>query len=227
MKISEPTTLFTDYALAVLTLLWGIRLFRTGQQSKQTSTLLWGLGFLATASASLWGGTFHGFRPHLGEALAVVLWKMSVYSVGFASFFMLSAIVLICVKHSWLPWALGVVALKFLVFAIWMMSHSEFRFVVYDYASAMMVILLLQIHAGMSRRAKSAVWIVGGVLIGLAGGVIQMKNFYLHEYFNHNDLFHVLQMAAFYLFYRGVELLKPLSPRVAKSAAPEPLSSAC
>ena len=213
MKISEPTTLFTDYALALLTLLWGIRLFRVGQQNRQTSKLLWGLGFLATTSASLWGGTFHGFRHHLGEVLTVVLWKMSVYSVGFASFFMLSAIVLVCMKRPWRHWALGVVALKFFAFAIWMIGHSEFRFVVYDYASAMIVILLLQIYASISRRGKSAVWIVGGVLIGLAGGVIQMKKFYLYEYFNHNDLFHVMQMAAFYLFYRGGKLLDPASQR--------------
>ena len=211
MKISEPTTLFTDYALALLTLLWGTHLFRFGQQNKQTSKLLWGLGFLATASASLWGGTVHGFRPYLDETLAVVLWKMSVYSVGLASYFMLSTIVLICMKCLWRPWALGVVALKFLVFAIWMIGHSEFRFAVYDYASAMIMILLLQIYVGASRRAKSAVWIVGGVLIGLAGGVIQMEKFYLYEHFNHNDLFHVMQIAAFYLFYRGGKLLEPFT----------------
>ena len=124
---------------------------------------------------------------------------------------MLSAIVLICMKRPRRPWALGVVVLKFLFFAIWMTGHSEFRFVVYDYASAMIVILLLQIYVGVSRRTKSAVWIVGGVLIGLAGGVIQMKKLYLHEYFNHNDLFHVMQIAAFYFFYRGGKLLEPLT----------------
>ena len=86
-----------------------------------------------------------------------------------------------------------------------MIGHSEFRFVVYDYASAMIAILLLQIYVGISRRANGAVWIVGGVLIGLAGGVIQMKKFYLHEYFNHNDLFHVMQVAAFYCFYFPIE----------------------
>ncbi|MDQ6631323.1 MAG: hypothetical protein M3Y82_06150 [Verrucomicrobiota bacterium] len=208
MKISEPMTLFTDYALALLTLFWGIRLLRLGEHDQQISKLLWGLGFLATASASLLGGAFHGFRLHLSDLFAVFLWKASVYFVGLASLFMLSAMVLICTKPSWRYWALGIVALKFLVFTIWMIGHSEFRFVIYDYALAMIVIFLLQIYVGVNHRAKSAAWIVGGVLIGLAGGAIQMKKISLHEYFNHNDLFHVMQMAAFYLFYRGGKWLE-------------------
>ncbi len=209
MKISEPMTMFTDYALALLTLIWGICLCRLGRRERQISKLLWGLGFLATASASLFGGTFHGLREYLGETLAAILWKTSVYSIGLASCFMLSAVVLNCVKRSLRPSALNLVALKFLIFACWMISHSEFRFVVYDYASAMIVILLLQIFLIVTCRAKSALWIAGGVLLGLAAGTIQTQKISLHQHFNHNDLFHVMQMAAFYLFYRGGKLFEP------------------
>ncbi len=202
-------TMLTDYALALLTLIWGICLLRLGRQNQRTSQMLWGSGFLATASASVFGGTFHGLRFHLSETLAVALWKTSIYSVGLASLFMLSAIFLSCTKPLWRPWALGVAALKFLVFTFWMISHSEFRCVVYDYASAMIVILLLQIYLAARHRVESAFWIAGGVLLGLAGGAIQTQKISFHDHFNPNDLFHVMQMAAFYLFYRGGKLMVP------------------
>jgi len=40
-------------------------------------------------------------------------------------------------------------------------------------------------------------------LVSLAASWVQVMRISLHENFNHNDLFHVIQMLGMYLMYRG------------------------
>jgi hypothetical protein len=42
------------------------------------------------------------------------------------------------------------------------------------------------------------------VAVSVLAGLAQASGLALHERFNHNDLYHVLQIAAMFLFYRGV-----------------------
>ena len=50
-------------------------------------------------------------------------------------------------------------------------------------------------------------WLIAGVLVSLVAGIVQARRLALHRHFNHNDLYHVIQMAALYAFYRGGALL--------------------
>jgi len=106
---------------------------------------------------------------------------------------------------------LGLVLLKFLIYAGWMISHDEFKYVIFDYAPAMLGVVLLQLYAYSKWKHKSAVWLISGVLISFAAAGIQMSGFTIHQHFNHNDLFHVIQIGANYLLYRGAGLLKDQS----------------
>jgi hypothetical protein len=195
--------MLTDYGLAVLLIWCAGGLFRLNRRDPQRSRSFWAAGFLVTALASLFGGSFHGFKTHLGEIAAVILWKCSVYSVGIGTSLMLSAVIFACAPRPWRSWLLGAAAFKLLFFAVWMMNHSDFGYVVYDYAFSMMVILFAQAHAWRVRRDENAFWIIGGIAVSLVAALIQRSHYSIHVHFNHNDLFHVVQMAAFYLFYRG------------------------
>ena len=50
-------------------------------------------------------------------------------------------------------------------------------------------------------------WLVGGVLVSLVAGVVQARRLGVHRHFNHNDVYHVIQVIALFLFYRGGALL--------------------
>jgi len=63
------------------------------------------------------------------------------------------------------------------------------------------------IHAADVRR-ENGKWIVAGVAIGVAGLGIQMTGFRLHQSFNHNDIFHVIQIAGIFLFFKGARRLR-------------------
>jgi uncharacterized protein DUF6962 len=45
-------------------------------------------------------------------------------------------------------------------------------------------------------------------VVSVIGGAVQASGFDLHPHFNHNDLYHVIQIAAMVLFYRGVTKMR-------------------
>ena len=200
MSIAEPMTLLTDWALALFSGLLAVRLL---SQARASPVRLWGWAFAASALAAFLGGAYHGFAPMVGELGLVLLWKATVFSLGFTSFLLLAATVLATVSQRLRPWLLGAVALKLGVYLLWMAGHDEFKYVVYDYASGLLAILALQAAAALAAPTPSSPWIIGGVLVSFVAAGLQQSGFRLHPHFNHNDLYHVVQMAAVWLLYRG------------------------
>lgn len=208
MTISEPMTLLTDYLLGALVLFFAVRLGTAGRRSSQMSVRLWSLAFYASAAAALAGGTYHGFLPYLEGPAALLLWKITVYAVGAAGFSLLVAAVIAAFAGRSRRCLLGLAGLKFLLYAAWMATHNDFRFVIYDYAPSLLAVLLLQIHGAFRRRQSSAPWLIGGILVSFIAAGVQRSGLLLHEHFNHNDLYHVIQMGAFWLLFRGGMLLR-------------------
>ncbi len=206
MQITEPTTLLTDYALALLTIYFAAQLLKkkTGQRAVQ----LWSAAFLVTAFAAIAGGTAHGFVLYLNDFSQTVIWKATVYAIGAASFCLLTGTIIAAIRPPLQTWLVAATALKFLIYALWMINHNEFKYVIYDYAPAMLAILLLQIYAHLKFRDPAARWIVAGVLVSFFAAGVQQSGFTIHSHFNHNDLYHVIQMGAMYLLFRGAKLLR-------------------
>ncbi|MCH8954293.1 hypothetical protein IIA28_03085 [candidate division KSB1 bacterium] len=211
MQITEPTTMLTDYLLGLFTVILAVRLFKLNENQQENSILLWAGALVATAIAAFLGGTSHGFALHFSDFAKTAIWKATVYSIGLASFFMLSGTLFAAVANPLRKLLLGLILLKFLVYAGWMVSHDEFKYVIFDYAPAMLGVVLLQLYAYSKWKHKSAVWLIAGVVISFAAAGVQMSGFTIHQHFNHNDLYHVIQMGANYLLYRGASLLKDQS----------------
>ena len=95
-------------------------------------------------------------------------------------------------------------AIQFLGFAILITRTYEYKYVIHDYVPAMAVILGLCIYR---LNKPYAIWIIAGILISFAAAGIQLSGFTLHKNFNHNDLYHVIQMIAMFLLYKGGTLL--------------------
>jgi hypothetical protein len=200
MTIAEPMTVVTDFLLAGGCAAFACALFfRAGSP---VAAHLWGLAFAAMGVAAVIGGLFHGFRPTLDSAVLTALWKLTVYAVGLGGFLMLAASIVAVIKPPLRQWLLALAAVKLAIYAVWMLTHSEFRYVIYDYAPSLLGVLILHILA-WSKRAPGAHWMVAGVLGSFAAAAIQLSGVRLNEHFNHNDLYHVVQLAAFGGFYIG------------------------
>ena len=65
------------------------------------------------------------------------------------------------------------------------------------------------IHAAYIQREDGTVrWIVAGVLVTLAGAIVQQTGFRNRAHFNHNDIYHLIQIAGFYLLFKGACTLR-------------------
>ena len=72
---------------------------------------------------------------------------------------------------------------------------------------------MLSTRRWLRHRDDYSKWLSLAVLVNLAGAAVQMSRVRLHAYFNHNDLFHVIQLVAMVLFYRGATLARDLPLR--------------
>ena len=81
MRITEPTTMVTDYVLALLGAWFGWRLVSGGREAGELSRVLWGVSFLAMAVAAAAGGTAHGFAEALGGVEGTWVWKLTTFSM--------------------------------------------------------------------------------------------------------------------------------------------------
>ena len=182
--MNEPATVLTDYALAAVCVVLGVRLIG--------KTKFWALAFLALALAALLGGTWHGFWQ------SDLLWKATTLSVGMASFGMVAGSALQTTEGTVLRVLLAVAAIKWAAYTGWMLAHDDFIWVVADTASALLIVGALYLW-------RFNGWMLVGVAFSILAGGVQASGLRLHEHFNHNDLYHVIQIAAMLVFYRGLK----------------------
>jgi len=192
MTISEPMTMLTDYALAGVTGWLGWLLFRNSQL--QSSRRFWALAFAALAAAAFLGGSFHGFVQ------SDLLWKATVLAVGIASFGMLAGSATAVLSGILKTAVLAFATVKLIAYSAWMLAHDEFIYVVADTGIAFAAVAVLHL-------LKFNAWILAGVVVSVAAALVQASGFALHRHFNHNDLYHVIQIAAMALLYRGARIL--------------------
>lgn len=207
-RIHEPMTMATDYALALLGVWFALRLFALGGRLRQSSVGWWGWAFLATAVAALAGGTVHGLPDLLGETGRIVAWKTTVYSIGVASFCFLAGTSRAVFTPAAASWVAGAAFLKLCFYLAWMSGNDDFRYVIYDYAPSLLVVMLMAFYLWRRKHEESGVWIVAGVLVSFAGAGVQASGLALHRHFNHNDLYHVIQMLGLALLYGGARRLR-------------------
>jgi hypothetical protein len=180
--ISEPMTLATDYLLAAVTGVLAIRVL--GRSANQNSRRCWGAAFVALALGAALGGTHHGFELQ-------ALWKPTVWTVGIAAWAMLSGSAIATTRGRVRQALLAFALLKLAAFWIWTWRDDRFIWVVADTGIAFALVALL--HAVRVRDAASR-WILGGVALSVAAAGVQASGVDLHRHFNHNDLYHVIQM---------------------------------
>jgi len=206
--MTEPVTAITDYLLAAVSFFLWWRILRRDRSDPQNARRLWAWAFAALALSALTGGTCHGFTASMGDRVSAVLWKATVYLVGITDLLMLSGSLTAAIGRRWRRFALAVAAAKFLVYAAWMTGHDEFRYVVYDYAPSMLAILLIHAVPGSLKNDPGARFILAGLLVSFVAAGVQLSRIGLHERFDHNDLYHVIQIGACYLLYRGARCLR-------------------
>ena len=200
IAVQEPMTLLTDYLLGVLSTVLAIRMLRRGSVP---SRRWWAAALASCALAAFSGGTFHGFLPWLSDRLAATLWTVTLAAIGAASF---AAVMATATRHWPLSWRRGtatIVAVKFGIYVAWIVANPIFIAAIFDYSVSFLVVLGVHLNAWRRTGDRDALIVVIGVLVSFVAAGIQALGISPHDSFNHNDLYHVVQMAGTWLLYRG------------------------
>jgi hypothetical protein len=160
--------------------------------------------------AAFLGGTYHGFIQWMPESAGRVLWKATLLATGLGSACLLGAAVTAATAGAFQRALLVIVAAKLLFYVWTIATRDQFTLVIADYGTALAAVLLAAWVIRPSGLTPAAWWITGGVAVAIVAGGIQWAHLAPHARFNHNDLFHVVQMASLYLLYRGGLLLRDM-----------------
>jgi hypothetical protein len=192
--MTEPLTSATDVIVAAAGVTFAVRIFR--DTSDKAARLV--AGSLAAASAAALAGAAY----HMARSSA--MWKVSAIPVGVASYLFGLAIALAYFSTSGRRVAQVVLLIQFLVYVICVALSDDFRIVIADYASVMVAILVVCLFHLSDGAAK---WIAAGVAISFIAAAVQLSSLRIGP-LNHNDIYHVIEVAGFYCWYRGAQRLQ-------------------
>jgi len=212
MTITEPLTTVTDYAIAAECTLFALLLLKSKTLPKQCSSRLWAGAFIVTAIAAIGGGTCHGFLLSLEPAMLTILWQITLYALSIASALLLWATVISGVTPSLHLYWLGAIALKCGINLACTTIQSNFFYAAIDYLSAMVIMLLLQLKGISNPQKREAGWFISGALVsGLAVLILilQIRSLGIST----NALYHLVQIIALYLLFRGAQQVKDYYPQ--------------
>ena len=206
MTISEPATLVTDYLLAIFTAVLSFRLLRAASHADRDVSARerrwWSAAFALTAIAGATGGTVHGFQHAMPAAVVNGLWLVSLESLVGASFAVVGGAIAFSEFAQPTLWrAISAAALVFAAFGVWVAWHPVFLSAIVAYGAAFAVLVAIRLRVRPIDASGRLVLL--GVAVSVAAAAIQQSGWAFHRYFNHNDLYHVVQAAGVWLLYRG------------------------
>ncbi len=196
-RITEPTTMITDFILAIEAIIFSIIIFNN---YSTTAQLLWAFAFVITSFGAVLGGITHGFKEYTSDETERIIWRLTLLSVGLGGVLMFLGILYAVINAS-LTIITAILIVSYIIYAVWILRNDKFIFVIIYYLPMLIGILIIELF---NLSSPSAIWFISGILSTFIGFGIQIKGYKLHEHFNHNDIFHVIQMFAVYLLFIGV-----------------------
>ena len=205
--ITEPTTVATNVALAGVAFVLGARLGYGAAAEGSASGSLFGLGMLGGAVAAAFGAASHGIDPRIDREQRERCWRAVLYTLGFATAATTASVAFFTAHGSIRTAILVAIGFKLLVYLVSVAQRPTFRLAAADHVGTLAVLLVAALYAMARWHAAGMSWLIAGVGVSLVAILVQVRRVAFHRHFNHNDLFHVIQMVALYLFFRGGVLL--------------------
>lgn len=201
MVIHEFWTFLTDIILALLSFFYAFRL-KSLLRSPHLSSKLWMPVFISIGLAALSGAIFHGFKPYLPLPIYNSLRILVLFSLSTTAFLIATSLLAFTlretsVSYRLLQWLLRIKLLIFLGIAV---IKTEFIVAIADYGSTFIIALFVFTARHKHQASKPMILAIS---ISLIAAMVQMLKISPHPSFNHNDLYHVVQMLGLYLFYQA------------------------
>lgn len=222
----QPTDLIgivTDLLPAAVSFWIALQLLPTMRHLREHAISYWVAALCSVGASALLGGIWHGFAPAMEPRTAALIWTSSIALAIAGSFMFLIATLHVFTGGRLLGLLSGCAVIKFALFAVWASVNGDIRLVIYDSGLTMLVMLLLASWGAWLQRVPAASWMLAGVVTAMVAALFQQGRVSIHRYFNHNDLYHVIQMGALYCLYRAGALVRDQDPQVLDFEATQPL----
>jgi hypothetical protein len=200
----EPMTVLTDVLLAAAALFGGVKIYGV---SAAPVHRYFALSFFLIALGSLAGATIHAIRHTSMVTWVPLLWRITGIAVGLSVMAMLAATFYQILPADYADLLRWTVLGLSIIYAAWIWRDYRFRNVVVFYSICMAFVLGAMALSYVSTGSPGAKLIAVGILISFGAAAIQRSGFKLARHFNHNDIYHVIQLIGLYFFYKGALLL--------------------
>lgn len=203
---TEQTTAFTDVILAFLALITAVYISRKGIANKPYRTRIWTGAFLFLSLSAGVGAIAHGFE--MSDKLNVNVWHVINFGLG-----MIVALFLVAtvsdlthekLSRRFLP---GMLVIAFIFFLVTVFVPGSFLvFIIYE-SIAMLAALGTYIGLSIKKRIPGAPMIALAIFLTMIAAGIQASeaiNITIIWEFDHNGIFHIVQMMALPFFAFGI-----------------------
>lgn len=208
INIHTPMTVITDFILAVITFMFAISLLGKTVETGQLSIKLMGIAFILIALGAILAGIYHGFEPSFANRLGTIFWATTLIIAVSAGYFLLLSIIIAHIGGLVAAVLIVVATLKHAFMVFWLIRHPRFKYAALDQLLILGFLFVVELWYFLSQQASADLWILAGILFSLIAGAVQVKGIKLHRHFNHNDLYHIIQIGAIFCFFRGGLLLR-------------------
>jgi len=199
LEVGEPATLLSDLIMAGLSFWFAARLASGDADSTRR---WWRRAFALIGAGAFAGGLWHGFHAMMSPLVDSALWRLCLLLSVASSLCLWQAAVFRCPLKadsnplSHLGWIKACSAA--VLAGLW----PDFLAVLADF-SLTMLLLGWKVFQTRSERPQGTRLLWAGIATFVVGGLVQQARLTPHPYFNHNDLFHVIQLLGNTLFFLG------------------------
>ncbi len=210
--ITRLTTAATDAALALVGTAFSLLFARRGGEDRWRSAL-WGWVFGLLGLAAGLGTVVHGLA--LDPSAHWALWQPLHLSIG-----LLVALLLVAALADWRGKAVGrrslppALAVALVLYAATLVARGTFPYFVACQWATMLAVLV--VYAGLALGGRPAAgWIATGIGLSVAAGAVQASSLSLTLVwpFDHNGLFHLVELAALLVLGHGLWRSPPSTAR--------------
>lgn len=203
---TEQTTAATDLIMTIISAITAFGIYKLGKDIQPQKTRIWVTVFILLAIAALFGSIAHGFM--MSEKTNYILWQPLNLALGLGvSLFAAGA--LYDLRSGSLPKLIvpGLIALGIIFYFITVFIPGSFLvFIIYE-GVVMLFALVAYIVLALKGKLAGAWWMVFGVLVTIIAAAIQASgsiNIQMIWKFDHNGIFHIVQMVGIFIIYIGL-----------------------
>jgi hypothetical protein len=203
LLVYEPVTFLTDVMVSLFCWFFVRRLSGTSD----TVALSWRYFFLFMGTSTFLGGTVHGFFPFHDTLSGQLIWGFSHLLASIALFFAQSSVINTYRQKKKKLHAV----VKLLMYGQLVMTFisivviHNFTVMIVSLAIGYIPVLIYYIRKAMQHDV-SAFWIATGIFLSLSTGFVFLSKFSFCEWFNFNDISHLILMMGFSAIYKGLKL---------------------